>query len=268
MMRSLVVSTALVLAFSGLAAAEPLEKLEYQSDRLTLRAKDTPLADIIDALKRQSGAELHGTAPDKTTSATLDAVPLREALERLLGTESFALTYGDGGHLKKIELRGGPVEAKSTPQPTEPTPGRGSHDGKTPEHWLAVLDGLSVPVNVSGPLREKAGAEVVGWDFMLHWASQHDDPAMRAEAIRTAVRAIEANDQMREGVIGSLLRMNDQQLNEYVRAMARSIEDEPILLVKSIVRYSRDSEVRSRAHDLIRQLRAEDRAKRAAGGPA
>lgn len=267
MMRSLVLSTALVLVVWAPAGGAPLERLEYRNGRLTVRAEDTPLADVIDALKRQSGAELHGTAPETTVTAKLDAVPLREALERLLGAESFVLTYGDNERLKKIELRGGPVAApqKSEPAP-EPSVNFGSHDGKTPEHWLAVLDNLRASVPVTGRLREVAGTENAGWDFVLSKASQHDDPTLRADAIRAGVRAIENHPEMREGVIGALLRMDDEQLATYVRAMARSVEDEPVPFVKSIVRYSRHSDVRSRAHALIRQLRAEERAaKRAAG---
>jgi hypothetical protein len=270
MMRLLALSTALVLAVCASAGAAPLERLEYRKGRLTVRAEETPLADVIDALKRQSGAELHGTPPDKTVTAKLDAVPLREALERLLGAESFALTYGDKERLKKIELRGGPVAAPQKAEPApEPTVNLGAHDGKTPDHWLAVLDNLTAPVPVTGRLREVAGTDNAGWDFVLSKASQHDDPALRADAIRAAVRAIENHPEMREGVTGALLRMDDEQLAAYVRARARSVEDEPVPFVKSIVRYSRNSDLRSRAHELIRQLRTEDRAaKRVAGGAA
>jgi hypothetical protein len=268
MMRSFALPTALVLAVWTLAGAAPLERLEYKDGRLTVYAEDTPLADVIDALKRQSGAELHGTAPDRNVTTKLDAVPLREALERLLGAESFVLTYGDKERLKKIELRGGPVEAPQKVEAAPPPPVNvGAHDGKAPAHWQAVLDNITAPVPVTGRLRDKAGTDNAGWDFVLHTASQQDDPGLRADAIRAAVRAVENDPQMREGVTGALLRMDDQQLAEYVRALARSVEDEPVPFVKSVVRYSRDSDVRSRAHELIRQLRAEDRAaKRVAGG--
>jgi hypothetical protein len=268
MMRLLVLSTALVLVVWATAGAAPLERLEYRDGRLTVRADETPLADVIDALKRQSGAELHGTAPERTVTMKLDAVPLREALERLLGAESFVLTYGDNERLKKIELRGGPVEAPQKAEPApQPSVNLGSHDGKTPEHWMAVLDNLTGPVPVKGRLRDLAGTDDAGWDFMLHTASQRDDPALRADAIRAAVRAVDNDPEMGKGVIGALLRMDDQQLAQYVRAMARSVEDEPVPFVKSVVRYSRNSDVRARAHELIRQLRAEDRAaKRVAGG--
>jgi hypothetical protein len=271
MMRSLAVSTALLAALSVPAGAKPLELLEYKDDRVTMRAEDTPLADIIDALKRQSGAELHGTAPEKTITLSLDNVPLRDALQRMLGEESFALTYGDKDKLKKLELRGGPSEAKSMlDKPGEsakapdlapdPNANLGMRDGKAPAHWVAVHDGLRANVPVSGRLKEAAGADRASWDFVLHTASQSKDPELRDDAIRAGVHAVENDPEMREGVIGSLLRMDDQQLGEYIKAMARSVEAEPIPFVKSVVRYSRDSELRSRARGLLRQFRAEERA--------
>src|SRR6185295_18057216 len=106
--------------------------------------------------------------------------PLREALERMLGAESFVLTYGDKERLKKIELRGGPVEAPKTaeaPKPDQPT----GDDGKTPAHWQAVLRSLPVTVPVTGRLRELAGTDAANWDFVLRTASQHDDPGLRAD---------------------------------------------------------------------------------------
>jgi hypothetical protein len=271
MMRSLFVPMAMLVAFSVPTGAKPLEKLEYKNDRVTMRAEDTPLADIIDALKRQSGAELHGTAPERNVTLNLDDVPLREALERLLGEQSFALTYGDQNKLKKLELRGGPVAAKgigekpagsgseSASAPSE-SMNLGIHDGKTPAHWVAVHDGLRANVPVSGRLREAAGGERASWDFVLSTASQRKDPELRNDAIRAGVHAVENDPEMREGVIGSLLRMNDEQLAGYIKAMARSVEEEPIPFMKSVVRHSRDSELRSRARELLRQFRAEERA--------
>ena len=270
MLRSLMVSAAMLAALSVSAAAKPLARLEYKDDRVTMRADETPLADIIDAIKRQSGAELHGTAPEKNVTLSLDDVPLRDALQRMLGEESFALTYGEKG-LKKLELRGGPSEAKGMldkpadaakagEQPRDPNADLGMHDGKAPPHWIAVHDGLRDNVPVSGRLKEAAGADRASWDWVLHTASQSKDPELRTDAIRAGVHAVENDPLMREGVIGSLLRMDDQQLAEYIKAVARSVEDEPIPFVKSVVRYSRDTELRSRARGLLRQFRAEERA--------
>ncbi len=244
------------------AVAAPLGRLEYRDDLLTLRAEDTPLPDVMDALKRQSGAELRGVAPDAHVSADLDAVPLRDALQRLLGEQSFTLTYGDDGHLKTIELKGGPTLAKARAEPEPAAKKHGDRDaGKGPARWQAIGNAFTDggPIPVTGRLREVAGADTASWDFVLRMASSQD-PTVRAEAIRTGVRAVETDDDMRAGVLGVLRTMDDEELAAFVRAVAGSVNTDPEALAKEIARASRTGEVRSRAHDLIRQLRVDQRA--------
>jgi hypothetical protein len=253
---------ALVIALlvAGSAGAAPLERLEYRDDRVTLRAHDAPLADVVDSLKRQSGAELRGTAPDGVVTAELDAVPLREALGRLLGEQSFTLTYGEGGRLKTIELKGGPV-AKS-PSTESASAHRGGGDaGKGPARWQAIATTFTDagPVPVTGLLRQVAGSDKASWDFVLRMTGAKD-PTVKSEAIRTGVRAVEEDADMRESLLGILRSMDDQELATFVRAMAGSINDDPESIMKAIARASRDAEVRSRAHDVVRQLRADQRA--------
>src|SRR5438105_8588602 len=95
----------IALLVAGSVGAAPLDRLEYRDDRLTIRARDTPVGEVVDALKRQSGAEVRGAVPEGAVSAEIDTLPLREALARLLGERSFTLTYGEDGRLKTIELK-------------------------------------------------------------------------------------------------------------------------------------------------------------------
>jgi hypothetical protein len=261
---TLLAAGVIVLVVRGTAGAAPLERLEYKDDRLTLRADETPMEDVIDSLKRASGAELRGNAPDQNVTAILDDVPLREALERLLGSQSFTLTYGDKGRLKTIELKGGPVAAKHERRGA-PGMSQRVHDDKENPRWMAVLDSLFRPVPVNGRLREIAGSDETGWDLILQKASQHDDPDLRTDAIRAGVRAIERDPAMHEAMMGALRAMDDEQLTQFVSAMARSVDDDPETFLKSIVRFSHDVEVRSRAKVVMRELRA---AQRANAGPA
>src|SRR5437016_3987432 len=160
---------AIALLVAGSVGAAPLERLEYRDDRLTLRAHDTALADVVDSLKRQSGAELRGSAPDTAVTAELDAVPLREALGRVLGEQSFTLIYGENGRLKTIELKGGPV-AKRPSTEVASTSHRGGHDaGKGPARWQAIASTFTDagPVPVTGLLRQVAGSDKASWDFVL-----------------------------------------------------------------------------------------------------
>src|SRR6266481_5436506 len=80
-------------------------QVEYSNDRLTLHAREAPVTAILDEVKRQSGAEVRGEPAVASVTIELEAVPLREALERVLGPRSFTLTYGENGRLKAIELK-------------------------------------------------------------------------------------------------------------------------------------------------------------------
>jgi len=251
---------AIALLVAGSVGAAPLERLEYRDDRLTLRAHDTPLAEVVDSLKRQSGAELRGSAPDHGVTAELDAVPLREALGRLLGEQSFTLTYGENGRLKAIELKGGP--GARAPSGSTPASHGGGHDaGKGPARWAAIASTFTDagPVPVNGLLRQVAGSDKASWDFVLRMTGA-TDPIVKSEAIRTGVRAVENDDDMRESLLAILRSMDDQELATFVRAMAGSINDDPESIMKAIARASRTDEVRARAHDVVRQLRVDQRA--------
>ncbi|HJQ84894.1 MAG TPA: hypothetical protein VKA21_12505 [Candidatus Binatia bacterium] len=260
------VLVALVLAARAPAGAAPLERLEYRDDRLTLRAKGTPIGDVLDALRRESGAELRGEPPTGDVSATLDAVPLRDALERLLGEQSFTLTYGENGRLKAIQLKGGPLPALP-PEPARAEPGVGGSDlDKIPHKWGAVLGAFNrgQKLKVHGRLRDLAGADTADWDFMLRH-THHDDPSIRAEAIHAAVENAEDDQGTRDALLEALRAMNDDELLTFIRALSRSIEEPPDLVLKEIVRASRNAEVRSRSRMLIRTIRRDTQTAR---GPA
>ncbi len=252
---------ALVIALlaAGSVGAAPLERLEYRDDRLTLRAHDTPVAEIVDVLKQKSGAEVRGTLPNGSASAEIDAMPLGEALARVLGERSFTLTYGEDGRLKIIELKGGPVATRPS---TAPASRHGDRDaGKGPARWQAIANTFTDagPVPVSGLLRQVAGTDTASWDFVLRMTNAKDR-TVRTEAIRTGVRGVEDDADMRESLLGILRSMDDQELTTFVRALAGSINDDPEWIIKEIARASRTAEVRSRAHDVVRQLRVDQRA--------
>src|SRR5262245_10302812 len=106
-MRVSLAAAALTLIGSIAAGAGTPPHVDYRDDRVTLRASESALKDILDELGKQSGAEVRGQ-PAETGPVTLqlEAVPVREALERLLGERSFTLRYGEQGRLKAIELKG------------------------------------------------------------------------------------------------------------------------------------------------------------------
>src|SRR5262249_56455072 len=87
------------------------------NDRLRGHVDAAPLRDVLDAVAAASGAEIRGQPLDnRPVSADLDAVPIDDALHRLLGSQNFTLSYGSGGRLKTVVLLGGP---ESTAPPSD-----------------------------------------------------------------------------------------------------------------------------------------------------
>src|SRR5258706_2669850 len=97
--------------------------VRYRDDKLSVDAHDVGLGALLKAIARESGAELVG-APrtERPVTVSFENIPLKEALERLVGAQNFTLKYQDGGALKAIELRGGQKAAeKAKAEPEKPT---------------------------------------------------------------------------------------------------------------------------------------------------
>src|SRR5262249_44995018 len=64
----------------------------YADDVITVRLAKMPVTDVLAEIGRQSGAEIRGDVKTPhDVSAEFDAVPVAEAVHRLLGNENFAL---------------------------------------------------------------------------------------------------------------------------------------------------------------------------------
>src|SRR5262249_51879332 len=155
----------------------------------TLHAHDAPVAAILDEVKRQSGAEIRGEPAAASVTIDLEAVPLREALERLLGPRSFTLTYGESGRLKAIELKGGPhAAAVSREEPKRPptAPNR-------KEMWDSVgrVFNARGDIPMSPGIKELAdrfmGGEKNGYVILFRVAAGSQDRAMRRQAWRDGI---------------------------------------------------------------------------------
>src|SRR5439155_22824475 len=90
--------------------------ITYANDTLTVRLANVSVDEVLDELGRQAGAEIRGGVLNaRVVSTEFDAVPLPEALHRLLGDQNFALVYGDGDRLRTITLLGGPQREPRSP---------------------------------------------------------------------------------------------------------------------------------------------------------
>src|SRR6185503_4939530 len=82
-------------------AAPGKPEVAYRDGRLTVHVRDVPLADVLRDVARLTGAEVRNrVSTDRRLTADLESLPVRDALERLLGEHNFALTYAEDGRLR------------------------------------------------------------------------------------------------------------------------------------------------------------------------
>src|SRR5689334_21840566 len=89
------------LACASVAGAAPPD-VRYRAGRVTVHVHAAPLAGVLDAIARDAGAAVRGDVPSRDVTLDLDDVPLDDVLARLLGKDSFALTYAPDGGLRAI----------------------------------------------------------------------------------------------------------------------------------------------------------------------
>lgn len=238
----------LLVTATALAADAPL--VEVRDDRLTVHLEKVPVETVIAEIGRASGAEIRGRVREpREVSGDYDGVPLPEALHRLLGEQNFTLTYGDQGRLRAIKLLGGPQEppptlvtAPAAPPSTAPNPAN-----------LADLLQHHPPVRVDGVLAQALGTENVTLTQLVDTALHHADAGVRSDAVRTGVRAIEADAPLRDAIVSAVGTLDDQVLTTVLRNAAGEHASE---VVAQMLGTMHTPELRKRALALLPTLRA------------
>lgn len=247
----------LVLAVAlavGLGAEEPPARvIRVEGDALSVRLQKVPVAEVLDEVRRQTGAQLRGSlrAP-RDVSAEFDAVPLAEALQRLLGTENFALVYGHAGELRAIKLLPGPsapgtsgvAVAQTMTTTTLAQPGGPG---------LLVLLDRHLPIPLSGRLSQVLGTDTASIRQLLELGMHNDDPAVRAEAVRQSVQVLETEPDLRAGLMSTVNGMDEGQLSEMLRSLAGERAEE---LAMHIATQTRVTELRVKASSVLQKLRS------------
>lgn len=241
----------LVLAVALVARAQetpPAHVILYGNDMLTVHVAKVPVSEILAELSRQSGADIRGTPREpREVSVQFDAVPLPQALSRLLGGQNYALIYGRGGRLRAVKLLGGspgrPLVAAAPPAPPV-VPPRGARD-LTP-----ILDRQ---VRVAGPVADALESPMVSLrqlgDLWLHG----DDDALRGESVLSGFRAVEAETELRSALVDYAQSYTDAELAQVLRGIAGSRAAE---LAAFVVGQTRVTELHMKAASVLRLLEA------------
>jgi hypothetical protein len=223
--------------------------VRYANDKVTVDVEDMPAAALIDEIARQAGAKVTGgVGAVEPVTATWTDLPLKEALEHVLGQQNFTLTYSEQGALRVIQLRGVQREHETGPAEVK----EGENRVTTSETALFKAFDIREPVPVQGAIAKRLGKSMAPWDLLTNTAYADEDPAVRRSAVKSGMEAFEGNEELRDKVINTTNGMTDAQLAAFARAyMYHRAED----FVRNVKRATTLPDVRHRAANVLRELR-------------
>jgi len=218
----------MVVAPCGGSSAEepPAYVVRFKDDVLTVRLRSVPVGDVLRDLAEQSGAEVRGQVREpREVTAEFNAVPLPEALARLLGDQAFALVYASSGRLKAVRLLGSDAVSAEAPAQIVPA-GRPPFPGALP----GLID-RHAPVPVTGAVAEALHSNVATLRRLLELSLQTPDPTVRSEAVRTGLAAVEADRELYVAVVDELDHADSALVANLLRASAGENAQEVALSV-------------------------------------
>jgi hypothetical protein len=251
-MRARVGTTLLLLAWlvSTARAADPV--VTYANDRVTATLHAVPLADVLRALGAASGADIRGgiVAPRDVT-AELDAVPLPEALHRLLGEQNFTVSYGAGDRLKAVVLLGGP---EAPPPPASPV-AETAPSAPGPAVFPLQLSRAFTrhrPVAVPDDLAAAMGVQRATFTELLQVATGADDGVRRAQATQVVLSALEKESGIRRSFLRTLHRLDAPSLDGIMASESGPRFQE---ILEYLAAHSREPSLQKKAGIVLEQLR-------------
>ena len=204
----------------ALAADAPPEIVRYEHDRLTVRATDVPLDRLMAEIAAVTHVAMRGTVAPRPVSIDCEGVSLSEGLTRILGAESFMLTYGSDGALRTIDvLARGSAPAPSPAVSPSPRPPLAA------EQEQATILQRRVPV--SGRLAAALGSDQPAIGRVLHAVLQERRPATRAAAREAALAAFARDPEIEAAYLSTLAPVDDAVLARVLGgpAAAGSLEE-------------------------------------------
>jgi hypothetical protein len=231
--------------------ASATDAVRWEHERVTARFAETPVADAVQAVAAATGGELRGTVlASRDVTIDLDAVPLDEALHRLIGAQNFTVRYGEGGRVKTIVLQGG----ESAPAPkTDASPAAGVVVDTTPAFpiVLARMFKRHRPLKLSDPLAERFGQEKATMPQLLEIATGDDDGVTRALASQVVLSALERESRYRRSFLRSLHDLDPDELSAIATGPSGERLEE---LLGFLAAHSREPTLQKKAGVVLEQL--------------
>ena len=221
--------------------------------KVTATLQQAPLDEVIDTIADETGAELRGgVAPERLVTLRLDAVPVEDALERLLGSHSFTLTYDADGNLKRIELSAAAAAGPAAKAAQTAAPGAANDATADASTRMSDYIRGNPTVEVGGRLGRVLGTNTTTFQDVLREALKNEDPRVRAEGRRAMVKALVSDPQVRDALVATLDGMPDDTLARTLRSVAGADAGQ---LAAAFARYGRSAELSQRMQRAMVEIR-------------
>jgi len=213
--------------------------VDYDEGRVSIVASGQPLSTLLGRLADAAGMQLRGTpCADPPVHIRFDELPLRKAVERLLGDCNFTMRFGADRAPRRLTLRGPPVPSEQ-PRRTPTTNAHYSFFRRLADH---------PPLSVSGALAAALGTTRVQLLQLARAMGTQPNASVRAQAMQRLLAAIEGDPILRAG----FRDMTPDQLTRFARANAKTHASE---LTFFLSRRARDATVRTKARAALSGLR-------------
>ena len=235
------------------AALSPSDIVGYGDDKLTGRLHGTPPDDVLDEIARVAGVRVVGGAKGANpVVAEFDAVPIAEALHRLLGDQNFTLRFDKRGKLSTIRLHGGPLAA-NRPTPTPPPAVMPPPSPPSPATLVGLIENHA-PLAISGLLSQALGTTSATFRQLFEVATRNEAMPLRSESLRVMMNAIENEPELRTQFTTTLKAIDDATVSQFIRGAAGERAEE--LMIHAATQ-ARASELRVKASAVLQQLRTQ-----------
>ena len=178
------------------ASSTPVaKKIEFRNGKLTVRLTNASLRRTLEEVGRLSNAEIVWLQPvgEDTVSAAFTALPVPEALERLLHGKNFLLFYTNGGKEGKLSQ----VWISSRPDKKKILPGRGLNivsNHSVVRSSDAIQTGQSEEEHTEGEFSLSS----LSTDEVVQVALGEKNPSFRLDAIALLGQEVHENPRLKE----------------------------------------------------------------------
>ena len=191
-----------------------------RDDAVTVKLDEVPLTAVLAGLADATGAEITGeVANPHDVSLELHEVRLDEALKRLLGAQSFTLTYGNDGRLKRIALGG--TSGAQAPRPNAGGQQKPelSDEAKEAMQRVTGIFQSDQAIPIHGRLADFLGADAAPFRD-IQAALKSEDRRVRAEARRAVVASLTGDPENRMALATVVGNLSDEVLVNVLRGAA------------------------------------------------